>query len=477
MYYEELPLREEKTSPEEHQGEESKHESLKDLANWKIKRKQTLIVFIIQLILIGLDYGIILPTLYFYLAEIDAHNRNILYGLAFGLYTISGLLGSIVFGKIADDTRNIRSIMSVIMSSVIIGGVVYSLGFSSYPVVIGRFFAGLGLACNTVATGELARSYNEKDLTSIIAIYNTGGSIGWLVAPGLNIIFKDFNIYLGYWHITYKNAGPLIISVMLALVQIFAFMFVHDLSKEYDLKEHGRKIQMEATFSDPQFNETRPNENEADFSNASFLRNGISKIIELLRRSVLLVLFYVSFTTGVHILAFETLLSLLATNVLKWSMVWVSITFVLAGVIFITFSALIYIFNRIITDYNLILAGLVTEFIACICLWAFDHSSGSLRVVFYCIMVIEYSFAFVVLRTPLLSITAKLVLSSEQNITEGIRFSVVAIGYSLGALLSGLFVDHLTPYAVCLANSNLIGLILLVMWRKEIIIPSNYIED
>ena len=470
MYYEELPLREEKTSPEEHQGEESKCESasLKDLANWKIKRKQTLIVFIIQLILMGLDYGIILPTLSFYLAEVDAHNKNILYGLAFGLYTISGLVGSIVFGKIADDTRNIRAIMFVIMSSVIIGGIVYSLGFSAYPVIIGRFFAGLGMAFDTVATGELARSYNEKDLTSIIATYNIGGSIGWLVAPGLNIIFKDFNIHLGYWHITYKNAGPLIISAVLAFVQIFAFKFVHDLSKEYDLKEHSRKIQMEATCSDPQSNETQPYKNEADFSNASFLRNSISKIVELLKRCVLLVLFYVSFTTGVNILAFETLLSLLATNVLKWSMEWISITFVLAGVIFITLSALIYRFNRIITDYNLIIAGLVTEFIGCICLWAFDHCSGTLRVAFYCIMVIEYSFAFVVLRIPLLSITAKLVLSSEQNITEGIRFSVAAIGHSLGALLSGLLIDHLTPYAVCLANSNLVGLILLIMWRKEI---------
>ena len=44
---------------------------------WKIKRQTTLTVFVVQVFLFAIDYTIILPTLWFYLTEVNAPDANL----------------------------------------------------------------------------------------------------------------------------------------------------------------------------------------------------------------------------------------------------------------------------------------------------------------------------------------------------------------------------------------------------------------
>ena len=143
------------------------------------------------------------------------------------------------------DTRNARSTVLLIKYLMIKGNVIYSLGFSPYLILVGRFIAGLGAAFDTVATGELARSYEEKQLTGLIALCNIGESFGFVIAPGLSTIFRNFNVKVGSWQISYKNAGPLVIAILFAVIQFAAAFGAHDLLKEYDLKENNVVLKTE----------------------------------------------------------------------------------------------------------------------------------------------------------------------------------------------------------------------------------------
>ena len=63
---------------------------------WKGKRKKTLIGFVISGAVVGIDYSVVLATLYLYLKdEIKTTSPHVYYGLITALFGVASIVGTI----------------------------------------------------------------------------------------------------------------------------------------------------------------------------------------------------------------------------------------------------------------------------------------------------------------------------------------------------------------------------------------------
>ena len=444
-------------SSDKESSNKSEDFSQENLSQWKIKRKTTLMVFIMLQILFAMNYAIILPTLWFYLVQIKASHVNTFYGLIFGVSMISASVASIIFGKVADDTRQIRNIVLTITLLTALGNIIYSVGFSPYLILFGRFISAVGAAFSTVATGELARSYETHEFTGLIAIYNMVGSAGLLIAPGLNVAFKDTKIKLGSWHINNTNAGKLMLAVLFIIMLVSTVVGVHDLTKEYDMKR-SREISLAQIT----------NESKTEEEQGSVLKKTIKKIYVMLKRPVLLILFYTSFVNGFSNLSFEILISLLATNILKWKMIFITFPYAMSVTIFMIISLILYCISRNVSDVSMIMTGYGGKIIGVTSLLAFHYCRGIFRSASYWTLVVSFSCSWVLMKTPVRSLTAKCASSFDQSITEATRYTLTCAGYSLGAIFSSIGLFNLIVFGLCVAILNVVGLVFVICWRREL---------
>lgn len=209
---------------------------------WLIKRKHTAIGFGLHYVFIGFEFSIVLVNLWLYIETlVQPHHMKLYYSLiSFSYIAISGVL-TIFIARYADRSRNIRFLFFFTNSALIIGNLIYTLHFSPWLLILGRSIASVGFSQRSIVMGEMARCYTPEDLTKKVSLLSMVFSFGFLSAPGMNILFEPVDFYIGNLHITFANASGLYVSVIFIVAQIISYFFIHDLSKEYDLKAEMEK--------------------------------------------------------------------------------------------------------------------------------------------------------------------------------------------------------------------------------------------
>ena len=125
--------------------------SSNDFKKWKWKRKLTMIVFVMECFLLGMELSITILTTWLYIKElVKPSNPIMFYSFTASSYHISGIFFSLIFGRIVDRYRNNRSTVLFANAMVITGNIVYTLHFSPWLLVAGRFLSGAGGALKAV---------------------------------------------------------------------------------------------------------------------------------------------------------------------------------------------------------------------------------------------------------------------------------------------------------------------------------------
>ena len=213
------------------------HTAIDAPAEWIKKRKLTTIAFAIQNVFIGCEYGIFVINLWFYLTEmVNTNYPKMFYSLISVAYLLSAAGSSVVICHLADKTREIKKIIFFSNAAFIVGNIIYMIPFSPCLLLFGRIVAGCGQPGRSVMAGELARSYSDEETASVFSILGSAHALGFMCAPGLNMIFSATDIWLKEWHITYANVSGLYMAVMFLITQMISALMISDISEEYDLK-------------------------------------------------------------------------------------------------------------------------------------------------------------------------------------------------------------------------------------------------
>lgn len=208
-----------------------------NLQKWERKRLWTTRAFILECVMLGMEYSVTFLTLWLYIKTlIDTEYPKIFYSLVASSYLLAAVVFSVIVGRWVDQTRKVRQTFLICNTLVIIGNILYSLHFSPWLLVFGRLISGADGPLRSIISGEVARCYPDSEVLSKFSTMGMAFAMGFIVGPGVNFAFTSVDFQLGDWQVTYVNVPGVYMAVLFIITQIIVYFTVSDLSREYDLK-------------------------------------------------------------------------------------------------------------------------------------------------------------------------------------------------------------------------------------------------
>ena len=232
----------------------------KQIEAWKKKRTKTFIAFTLVEVVLGMEYSMIIPTVYLYLTTlIHSSYPFLFYGLIPASFHMASILSGILLGRISDKTRKIWLIHQCGNMLIMLGNFFYAFPFSSLFPLSGRILSGFGAGLRSVIYGEIGRVYDTPYVSRCIAITSIGAMFGYTLGPTVNILFVNVDFHIGDWHINYTNMPGVYMTIICFINQFFLFFMVHDLSLEFQYTELSSEVKISDNIeqSDTSTSETK----------------------------------------------------------------------------------------------------------------------------------------------------------------------------------------------------------------------------
>ncbi|XP_034035886.1 major facilitator superfamily domain-containing protein 8 [Thalassophryne amazonica] len=189
-------------------------------------RRKTMTFIAIGLIFFfnGVEYAVILPTVWEYLQNLDATSSFL--GMCLSAFSLSGLLSGPLFGHWTDRTRSTKNAILVGNFFEIVGSLMYSVGYSKWIVLSSRLVAGVGSGVGSSIFGFLTRSTSVKDRATAIAAVMACRHGGLVIGPGLNVFLRFCNFKMGPFEVNKYTAPGIFMCLLWILLQLVViFMF------------------------------------------------------------------------------------------------------------------------------------------------------------------------------------------------------------------------------------------------------------
>lgn len=213
------------------------------------RRKKKLTYFTIGLLFLlsGVEYAVILPTIWKYLQTLDAAPYFL--GLSLSAFSFSGLLSGPLFGHWSDRTRTTKKIIIFANMFEILGNFMYFMGISKWLLLSSRLVAGIGTGAGSSIFGFLTRSTLPEDRATVFAAVMACRQAGLLIGPAFNIFLRLCDFHIGPFVINKYTAPGLFMCALWILLQLAIVFMYWDLPP---LERLGAKVK--------QTNRTRENE-------------------------------------------------------------------------------------------------------------------------------------------------------------------------------------------------------------------------
>lgn len=198
------------------------------------KRNLTLFAFSTRMLFMGVEYAVIFPSVWLYLKIFHVDYWYL--GLVLSAYNMVGIVSTILVGRLADATRRIRLTGFIWNLTEIAGNFVYAMHFHVTLPLFGRMIAGFGEGYISAMWGELARVTTKEQRTRYFAILKGSNLLGAAIGPALNLFLKEFNFYIGSWHIDFRTSPGFFMGIVWVIVTAIMLVFVYDLSSEMNAR-------------------------------------------------------------------------------------------------------------------------------------------------------------------------------------------------------------------------------------------------
>ena len=468
-----------------------------ELAAWKHKRRSTMVVIGIHRFLYGVLYSNVFATLWIYLTTLVKTDRPYLwYSLILVSFNVCGMIFTLIIGRISDRTRNIRACVLILTAVTIVGNVLYALPYSVYYVFAGRFISGVIVATQPLVTGEVVRVYEKDEVIRMLSIQGMCSGLGLIVGPAMNFAFVKIDITICSLHLTYANAPSLFLSVMFLLLQVLMIFFLHNLSKQLDLKAERAEVNVEIltaksinnsyqSTNEVQILQNQMSHNQGDSEQPEYTENSpllsdntIPSVSKVLRKM------FINFDS-MFIIMSSCLLNfvyntsnvwtpLIVTEILKWGVVELNCIFLTSCVFSLLMTIFIATYKMSANSYynlNLcVICGLlIIEGVFLVL--KLHHRSLYLDIAVYSVYSILFGVTFAFEDAFLANIMAQMLPSSVQSLGESVRLVFLRLA-SIITLFTGALVFNWIEFVVAsLAFCLVLQFVVMVVRRKYLINP------
>ena len=291
---------------------------------WLRKRTVTTRVYAAQMVLLGIEYSVVYITLWVYIKTlVNTDNPEMIYSLAAAAYLVSSILASFPIGKWVDRTRETKCVLIIGNGMIIFGNLMYSLPFSPYFLISGRFIAGVGNSLRSVMIGEVFRSYKADESISVISMLGISFGVGFLTAPAINIAFLKMKFNINTWRITDANIAGIYMAALFLILEIIIALYASNLSKEFDMK--GLEEENYVKVSIPEGNACEKSKLLGEKKENPDQTVGLFEYLKTLLKLDIILIMLLSFHFMYLVTTLDLWLPMIIVDVLKWSLLEVDV--------------------------------------------------------------------------------------------------------------------------------------------------------
>ncbi|GFO07158.1 solute carrier family 2, facilitated glucose transporter member 10 [Plakobranchus ocellatus] len=200
------------------------------MSSFKTKKRLMYITFSFIFLFGGIEYAVILPTLWLYL-----HNTynppEYMLGLVLSAYSLAAFLSAPMIGRLSDKFRCTKQIILICCTFEMVGSFLYFIGISEWLCVASRFISGLGAASEAIAVAEVSRYTTEQERTGIISNLIATQQIALLLGPALNLFLRLADFKLGPFPVT-KYSAPAAFMVLMWVLLMLVVLLLYSEPKE-----------------------------------------------------------------------------------------------------------------------------------------------------------------------------------------------------------------------------------------------------
>ncbi|XP_068604610.1 major facilitator superfamily domain-containing protein 8 [Brachionichthys hirsutus] len=428
----------------------------------RTKRNLTFLTIGLTFTLSGIEYAVILPTIWRYLQILEAPPYFL--GLGLSAFSLSGLLTGPIFGLWSDRTKTTKSIILFSNLFEIAGNFMYFMGYSKWLLLGSRLVAGVGAGAGSSIFGFLTRSTSPEERAGIFAAIMACRQAGLLIGPAFNLFLRLCDFKVGPFVVNKYTSPGVTAAIFMCLLWVLLQFVV--LAMYWDVppigspegaamemkQEEGREeevplmgseepVQMyEAVGSDQSDVSTVP-----EASPPSNLSKPFSLGRELLREEIV-VLLTAQFITLFNQTALETMVTPLTQRFFGFGELANSLMYTLCGVEVILGFFFVRWLSRKVEDRAVLTAGLIICCSACIwCIVFICKPQGGYgwELSTFIIGVFLQLLGLPFVAVSQVSLFSKVTAEKTQGFSHGVRRSVGGLATILGPLWAGGLTNNL----------------------------------
>ncbi|XP_034743660.1 major facilitator superfamily domain-containing protein 8 [Etheostoma cragini] len=428
-------------------------------------QKRNLTFYTIGLIfmLSGIEYAVILPTIWRYLQILEAPPYFL--GLGLSAFSLSGLLTGPLFGLWSDRSRTTKSIILFSNLFEIAGNFMYFIGYSKWLLLFSRLVAGVGAGAGSSIFGFLTQSTRPEDRAGVFAAIMACRQAGLLVGPAFNLFLRLCDFKLGPFVVNkYTSPGIFmcLLWVLLQFVVLALYWDVPPISSEGGVvmvemkqaQDDEEEVLLMGSNEDPVHTYRAVNSDQLETSASSELQlvdvaSSVSDPYktsrELLREEVV-VLLTAQFITLFNQTALETMVTPLTQRHFSFGELGNSLMYSLCGVEVILGFFFVRWLSRKVADRAVLAVGLVICSTACIwCLIFLCNPRGGYgwELSAFIIGVFLQLLGLPFVAVSQVSLFSKITAEKTQGFSQGVRRSVGGLATILGPLWAGGLTENL----------------------------------
>ncbi|XP_037312970.2 major facilitator superfamily domain-containing protein 8 [Pungitius pungitius] len=423
------------------------------------KRNLTFLTIGLIFMLNGIEYAVILPTIWKYLEILEAPPYFL--GLGLSAFSLSGLLTGPLFGLWSDRSQTTKSIVLFSNLFEIAGNFMYFIGYSKWLLISSRLVAGVGAGAGSSIFGFLTRSTKPEERAGIFAAIMACRQAGLLVGPAFNLFLRLCDFKLGPFVVN-KYTSPGIFMCLLWVLLQFAILALYRDVPPIGSEEGTAMLEMKREAGDeeevpligsdeeplPTYRAVNADQLEASTSSGMRPVRGASILgtcRELLREEVV-VLLTAQFITLFNQTALETMVTPMTQRLFGFGELSNSLMYSLCGVEVILGFFFVRWLSRRVADRVVLAAGLVICCIACIwCLVFLCNPRGGYgwELSSFIIGVFLQLLGLPFVAVSQVSLFSKVTAEKTQGFSQGVRRSVGGLATILGPLWAGGLTNNL----------------------------------
>ncbi|XP_028283944.1 major facilitator superfamily domain-containing protein 8-like [Parambassis ranga] len=426
------------------------------------KRNLTFLTIGLIFMLSGIEYAVILPTIWRYLQILEAPPYFL--GLGLSAFSLSGLLTGPLFGFWSDRSKTTKSIILFSNLFEIAGNFMYFIGYSKWLLLCSRLVAGVGAGAGSSIFGFLTRSTRPEERAGIFAAIMACRQAGLLVGPAFNLFLRLCDFKLGPFVVNKYTSPGIFMCLLWVLLQFVVLAMYWDVPPisseggammvEIKQEEDDEVVPLMATDEELVHTYRAVQSDQLETSTSSEMQpihgasnpfKNFSASREFLREEVV-VLLTAQFITLFNQTALETMVTPLTQRHFSFGELGNSLMYSLCGVEVILGFFFVRWLSKKVADRTVLAVGLVICCAACIwCLIFLCNPRGGYgwELSAFIIGVFLQLLGLPFVAVSQVSLFSKVTAEKTQGFSQGVRRSVGGLATILGPLWAGGLTDNL----------------------------------